>query len=258
MLEKLPARMGVLWVRQGFGLFRKQPGALLAVFFSSLFLTMASLVVPLLGTLLPTMLTPLFSIALLQACAEVDQGKRPMPGLVFTGFRKPARSHLLLLGVLYIFVWLVALAVLSWMDNGVFVKMVLRQIPMDDKLLEGSRGAILTASGIYLVAWLLTCFAAPLIYWQRQSLGKALFFSAYAVLRSFWAFLVGGITLFALQQICVSIPLLLIDSAALEATILLAVFITTVIVVHCMLYASYCRIFGTPPAQPEPEPKTAV
>ena len=258
MLEKLPARTGILWVRQGFGLFRQQPGALLALLFSGLFLSIAALIIPLLGPLMPTLLTPLFSMALLQGCAEIDQGKRPMPGLVFIGFRKPVRGPLMLLGVLYIFVWLIALAVLAWMDDGVFVKMVTRQIPMDEKLLEGSRGAILTAVGIYLMAWLMTCFAAPLIYWQRQSVGKALFFSAYAVLRSFWAFIAGGVTLFALHQIGITIPVLLFDSVALEATAIFTVFFLLVVLVHCMLYASYCRIFGTPPAQPEPAPKTAV
>ncbi|MFA9216498.1 MAG: BPSS1780 family membrane protein [Sphingomonadaceae bacterium] len=252
MLEKLPARTGILWVRQGFNLFRQQPGALLALLFSSIFLSIAALIIPLLGPLMPTLLTPLFSVALLQACAEIDQGRRPLPGLIFVGFRKPARAPLMLLGVLYIFVWLLALGVLSWMDDGVFVQMVMRQIPMDEKLLEGSRGAILTAVGIYLVMWLLTCLAAPLIYWQHQTIGKALFFSAYAVLRSFWAFIAGGVTLFALHQVGITIPVLLFDSVALEATAIFTVFFLLVILVHCMLYASYCRIFGQPPAPAVP------
>ena len=247
-MEKLPASMGWLWVRQGFALFKRQPAALLALLFSCLFLSMACLVVPLLGPLLPTLFAPLFSMALLQACAEIDQGKRPLPGLVFIGFRKPARRSLLGLGAMYIAIWVFALLVLTWMDNGVFMQMVTRQIPMDEKLLEGSRAAILTAVGIYLMSWLLSCFAAPLIYWQRQSLGKALFFSVFAVLRSFGAFVVAGIALFAIHQVGVTLPVLLFDSVALEATMIFAVFFMLVIAVHCMLYASYCRIFGAPQA----------
>jgi hypothetical protein len=247
-MEKLPASMGWLWVRQGFALFKRQPAALLALLFSCLFLSMACLVVPLLGPLLPTLFAPLFSMALLQACAEIDQGRRPLPGLVFIGFRKPARNSLLGLGAMYIVIWVFALLVLTWMDDGVFMQMVTRQIPMDEKLLEGSRAAILTAVGIYLFSWLFSCFAAPLIFWQRQSLGKALFFSVFAVLRSFWAFVVAGITLFAIHQVGVTLPVLLFDSVALEATMIFAVFFVLVIAVHCMLYASYCRIFGTPQA----------
>jgi len=247
-MEKLPASMGWLWVRQGFALFRRQPGALLALLFSCLFLSMACVIVPLLGPMLPTLFAPLFSMALLQGCAEVDQGKRPMPGLVFIGFRKPVRGPLMKLGAIYIAVWLFALLVLTWMDDGVFMQMVRGQIPMDEKVLEGSRMAILTAVGIYLFAWLLTCFAAPLIFWQRQPLGKALFFSGFAVFRSFWAFVTAGITLFAIHQVGITLPVLLFDSVALEAMLIFAVFFVLVIAVHCMLYASYCRIFGTPPA----------
>lgn len=245
-MEKLPASMGWLWVRQGFALFRREPAALLALLFSCLFLSMACLIVPLLGPVLPTLFAPIFSMALLQGCAEIDQGKRPMPGLVFIGFRKPVRGPLMALGAIYIGVWLFALLVLTWMDDGVFMQMVTRQIPIDDKALEGSRMAILTAVGIYLFAWMVTCFAAPLIFWQRQPLGKALFFSAFAVLRSFWAFVVAGITLFAIHQIGIALPVLLFDSGALELTMAFAVFFLLVITVHCMLYASYCRIFGPP------------
>ena len=110
-MEKLPASMGWLWVRQGFALFKRQPAALLALLFSCLFLSMACLVVPLLGPLLPTLFAPLFSMAMLQACAEIDQGKRPLPGLVFIGFRKPARRSLLGLGAMYIVIWVFALLV---------------------------------------------------------------------------------------------------------------------------------------------------
>ena len=247
-MEKLPASMGWLWVKQGFALFKRQPAALLALLFSCMFLSMACLIVPLLGPLLPTLFAPMFSMALLQGCAEIDQGRRPMPGLVFIGFRKPARTSLMGVGALYNVVWLFALLMLNWIDDGVFIQMMTRQIPMDEKLLEGSRAAILSAVGLYLFTWMVTSYAAPLIYWQRQSLGKALFFSVFAVLRSFWAYVVAGVALFAIFQVAVTVPVLLFESVALEATVIFFIMFLLMIALHCMLYVSYCRIFGAPQA----------
>jgi hypothetical protein len=249
-MDKLPASTGWHWVKQGFKLFRKQPGGLLALFFCCMFLSIVFLIVPLLGSVAPVVLAPIFSIALLQGCAHVDQGRRALPKLALIGFRKPARSALLGLGVLYLLVLLLAMTVLSWMDGGVLIKMATRQIPMDQSVLDDSRAAIFTASGIYLLGWLLSCLATPLIYWQKMSLFKALFFSVVTVVRGIKAFLTGGAILFVIYQIASAIPVLLFDSPQLEATSIFTVFLLLVVVVHCMLYASYCSIFGPPPELP--------
>ncbi|MES2348977.1 MAG: BPSS1780 family membrane protein [Pseudomonadota bacterium] len=246
-MSKLPARAGWHWVKQGMQVFRRQPGALMALFFCCMFLSLFSLLIPLIGGMAPILLAPMFSVALLQACADIDDGKRAMPSLVLSGFRKPARRPLLGLGVLYLLVMLLSLTVLSLMDGGVLVQMATRQIEMDQKLLEDSRSALFVSSGVYLAGWMLTCLAAPLIYWQKMTLAKALFFSVVTVCRDIKAFLAVAIVLFLMFQVCTAIPVLLFDSPQLEVASIFTIFLMMIVLMHCTLYASYRQIFGAPP-----------
>ncbi|GJI95231.1 hypothetical protein RugamoR57_19490 [Duganella caerulea] len=256
-MSRLPARTGWHWVKQAMQLFSKQPGALMALFFCCMFLSFFSLVVPLLGSVAPTLLAPMFTIALLQACADVDHDKRALPNLVFSGFRKPVRKPLLGLGVLYLLVMLLALAVLSWLDDGVLIKMATRQIPMDKDLLENSRSALFVSSGIYMLGWMLSSLAAPLIYWQKMTLAKALFFSVVTVCREFKAFLMAAVVLFLMFQLGAAVPVLLLDSAQLEVMVIFTIFLMMVVLMHCTLYACYRQIFGMPEASAPPATKPA-
>lgn len=251
-MTKLPARVGWHWVKQGLQVFRKQPGALMALFFSCMFLSLFSLFIPLVGGMAPLLMAPMFSVAMLQACADIDQGKRAMPGLVFSGFRKPARRPLLGLGVLYLLVMLLSLTVLSLLDGGVLVQMATRQIPMDQSMLEDSRSALFISSAVYMVGWMLTCLAAPLIFWQKMTLAKALFFSVVTVCRDIKAFVTVAVVLFVMFQICTAIPVLLFDSPQLEVTAIFTIFLLMIVLMHCTLYASYRQIFGPPQSAPEP------
>jgi hypothetical protein len=251
-MTKLPARAGWHWVKQGLLVFRKQPGALMALFFSCMFLSLFSLFIPLVGGMAPLLMAPMFSVAMLQACAEIDQGKRAMPGLVFSGFRKPARRPLLGLGLLYLLVMLLSLSVLSLLDGGVLVQMATRQIPMDQAMLEDSRSALFISSAVYMVGWMLTCLAAPLIFWQKMTLAKALFFSVVTVCRDIKAFVTVAVVLFVMFQICTAIPVLLFDSPQLEVTAIFTIFLMMIVLMHCTLYASYRQIFGPPQSAPEP------
>jgi hypothetical protein len=234
-MTKLPARAGWHWVKQGLQVFRKQPGALMALFFSCMFLSLFSLFIPLVGGMAPLLMAPMFSVAMLQACAEIDQGRRAMPGLVFSGFRKPARRPLLGLGVLYLLVMLLSLTVLSLLDGGVLVQMATRQIPMDQSMLEDSRSALFISSAVYMVGWMLTCLAAPLIFWQKMTLAKALFFSVVTVCRDIKAFVTVAVVLFVMFQICTAIPVLLFDSPQLEVAAIFTIFLMMIVLMHCTL-----------------------
>jgi len=249
-MDKLPARVGWVWVKQGLEVFRKQPGALMALFFCCMFLAMLSLFIPLVGGMAPLVMAPLFSVAMLQACADIDQGRRALPMLVTIGFRKPARKPLLLLGVLYLLVMLLSVLVLSLLDGGALMQMATRQIPMDQAVIENSRSALFISSAVYMMGWMLTCLAAPLIYWQKMALAKALFFSVVTVWRDLKAFITTAVVLFLMFQVLTAIPVLVFSSAQMEVTAIFTIFLMMIVLMHCTLYACYRQIFGTPEATP--------
>jgi hypothetical protein len=108
-MEKLPARTGWLWIRQGFDLFRKQPGAMSTLFLGYMLAMLGLGLLPFLGQILPVLLVPVFSMAFLQACLRIEHGERILPNLLLSGFRKPVFYPLLGLGALYLLTALLAI-----------------------------------------------------------------------------------------------------------------------------------------------------
>lgn len=246
-MEKLPASNGWLWVKQGFGLFRKQPGGLSTLFLGYMFCMLAISVVPFLGQVLPVVLVPVFSIAFMQACVRIEQGQRVLPNLLLSGFRKPAFPTLFALGLLYIIAAVIAIGASSLVDGGMLWQLVTGQIDSKAAAVKESNigAAILLTIALYVPAAMGFCFAAPLIYWQKMSLGKALFFSFFAVLRSLKAFAVFAATWFALSVVTSQI-LLMIFGAQLAVQLMVPVSVILTVIMHCSFYASYRQIFGAP------------
>mgnify|MGYP000247535743 CR=1 FL=1 len=120
-MNKLPAREGWNWVKQGFALFRKQPLGLAALFFGYVLVTLALGLVPLVGKLLSYILIPMFTVAFMQGCADAEQGKRVHPGLLLTGFRSPAFASLVQLGLVYMALAVLAIAASALIDGGVWL-----------------------------------------------------------------------------------------------------------------------------------------
>lgn len=253
-MEKFPARVGWHWVKQGLEVFRKQPGALMALFFSCMFVTLLGSLIPLLGAVLPALLAPIFSIALLQGCADIDHGKRALPNLLLSGFRKPARQPLLMLGLVYVGGMLVAMMVMRVLGADAMQQLVENQGKLDAQIFAGIRGAAIVAGLIYILGWMLTCLAAPLIYWQQMTLGKALFFSVVTVVRQIKAFATTAISLYVMCQVLSLLPLVLMAWPQLAFAAVFSVLLLMIVLMHCTLYAAYRQIFGTPPASPDLKP----
>jgi hypothetical protein len=247
-MEKLPAMTGWLWVKQGFGLFRKQPGGLSTLFLGYMFCMLLVSVVPLLGQVLPVILVPVFSVAFLQACQHIEQGQRVFPNLLLSGFRKPAFPMLFALGVLYIGMAVLAIGASALADGGVFWQLMTGQIDGQSAAVKESDigAAILLAIALYVPAAMGFCFAAPLIYWQNMSVGKAVFFSFFAVLRSFKAFVVFALTWFGISVLASQILLLVFGRSDLAMQVMVPLSVVLTVIMHCSFYASYRQIFGVP------------
>lgn len=249
-MDKLPARVGWIWVKQGMALFRKQPGALMALFFCCMFLSLVTMIVPLLGQIAPFVLTPIFSIALLEGCSQVDQGKRALPNLLLSGFRKPSRGPLLGLGALNLLMLVLALLVLYAMAGDTVLQLGGRTADIDPGEVDGLLGALFVSSTIYTAGWLLTCMAAPLIHWQKMALNKALFFSVVAVVRNIKPFATATVTLHVFYFLACKLAVLLLGQSQVAVAAIFTLLMITVVLMHCTLYASYRQVFGSPVPAP--------
>lgn len=251
-MSTIAASAGWDWIRQGFELFRKQPGGLFMLFLGYMLMVIVIGFIPLLGQFLPVILMPVFTAIFMQACAQIDQGKRVMPMLLVEGFRHPALGSLVLLGLLYIVVAAIALGASTLLDDGVFLKLVTGRLQPDAKEVMASNAgsAMLLAMLIYLPAMMGFWFAAPLIAWQRMGLGKALFYSFFAVLRSVKAFLLFMFSWFGIALLCTQLVFLVFGRSGIGMSLLTPLWMVLTIIVQCSLYASYRQIFGAPQEPP--------
>lgn len=256
MMDKLPAKTGWLWVREGFVLFRKQPAELSTLFFAYMFLMLALGIIPVVGQLMPIVLIPVFCMAFMQACAYVEKGRKVYPNLLLTGFRSPAVRTLLKLGLLYLLAAILAIGASSLIDDGIFWRAITGQITVDEATVRDSNMvlAMLFAAAVYIPAAMAFWFAAPLIAWQNMGVSKAVFYSFFAVCRSGKAFLVYGLTWAAINMILPAvistIVRAILGSSSAAIFVLLPISMMLTIIMYCSFYPTYTRLFGDPPDFP--------
>lgn len=187
---KLPARRGWLWPMAGFAIFRKNP-AMLSLLVVSYWMLVALLnVIPVVGSIAATLCIPAFSVSLMNACREIDQGRPVGPQLLFSGFRENLRA-LLILGGIYLGATITILGVSGMADGGLLMQMMLAGTPPPEEALASGEFLAAAQIALILLAPLMMAYwyAPMLAAWHGFSPSKALFFSFVASLRNWRAFL---------------------------------------------------------------------
>ena len=112
-------------------------------------------------------------------------------------------------------------------------------------------------------------FAALLVAWKEMAVGKALFYSFFAVARCAKAFIVYALAWMLmgviLPSILSTIVKLLFGSSLLSLMVLLPLSLILTAILYCSFYPSYVTIFGAPdeadagpmPMQADPETPAA-
>ncbi|UVW29448.1 BPSS1780 family membrane protein [Massilia sp. H6] len=247
-MNSLPAITGWLWLKQGAGLFRKQPAALTTLLFANILVSIGISAVPLLGPMVAVVLIPSFSMAFMKACLMIENGERVSPAVLLTGFRKPVVLDLCKVGLIYLGVSLLMALVTRFAVDPGFWEQVARQgreggqpqVAGSDVL------AMFAIFGLDVAALMALCFAAPLTYWQKMGPGKAVFYSFFAVVRSARVFIVLLLAWFAIFfGICMVVTLLLGTSNITRVVIMWLIFLF-ILLLQCAMYAGYRQIFGKP------------
>lgn len=253
-MSKIPASAGIAWIREGFAIFRKQPGGLMLLMLAYLVAGLILGIIPLLGQLLPMILAPVFTAVFVQACAAADRQQRLAPEMLRPIFKKPVFPRLAGLGTLM----LLALAMLALLFGSIVGGDAMRQLAEQQLQPEA-----MAANGNFGLAMLLMfllslpfsmamLFAAPLIFWQQMGVGKALFFSFFAVWRAVGAFLLYFLGWMVIVMVLSNVILLVLGKTLLGMAILQSLLMVLVMVFQCSMYAAYKAIFGEPALPSEP------
>jgi len=240
-LNIVPARTGLLWVRQGIRTFWKQPLALSGLFF--LFMAWVSLasIVPVVGNVIALVLLPAMTLGLMAATAEAEQGRFPMPGILLIAFRQGADKSkaMLFLGVLYAvgFVGVMGLSVL--IDGGLFAGVYLMGAPINaDKVNNPAfQNAMWVAMGLYIPLSMMFWHAPALLHWQAVPPVKSLFFSLVACWRNLGAFMVYTLSWFSVF-LGAGVTLLLVISLMGESDLAETVMMPLALLMAAMFFTS--------------------
>ena len=249
------AARGAIWLAEGWRLFRVAPLAWLALVFAYWLLMTVLSVLPFVGVVAASVLVPAFSVGFMAAARAAASGTPVALGLLFEGFRhRPARQ--MILGAVYFVCLGLVLGGSALVDDGALARLLLtgsrptEQAVQSDALLAAFGCAALLYAPVMMMFW----FAPPLAAWHPLDPAKALFFSFFACLMNWRAFIAYGIAtaLVALVLPFVVLSVLTLASGgALKVAALSLVFPLLLILMPTLFasfYASYRDVFEEPGA----------
>jgi len=246
----LPARRGWRWLSEGFLIFRKKQLMLSFLVIGYWILMLLVNSVPWIGQVAATVLIPVFSVSLMNACRLVAQDSPLPPQLLFSGFDRNPRT-LLMLGIIYLACSLGILGMTVLIDGGLLFQLVVFGSRPDEQVLLGGHFvlAIEVALALFVPVMMAYWYAPVLVAWHDLPAGKALFFSLVACLRNWRVFLVYSVALLIfgafLPGLVLGILSTMFASAGQEFATVLTVFVVLILLptLYASFYVSYRDVF---------------
>ncbi|MGQ0545215.1 MAG: BPSS1780 family membrane protein [Betaproteobacteria bacterium] len=247
----VPAAAGARWLAEGWRLFRVAPlGWLALVFAYWLLMTLASLL-PFIGTAAAAVLVPPFAVGFMAAARAASRGGAVELALLFEGFRHSLAAQLAL-GVVYFACLSLVLGASALVDDGALARWMATGARPEEAVLRSDAflAAFGTAAALYVPVMLMFWFAPPLAAWHSSGAAKALFFSFFACLLNWRAFLAYGAVTAAVALILpfAALSLLMLASGGTPRVQIMALVFPLLIVLMPTLfasfYASYRDVFG--------------
>lgn len=246
------AARGAWWLAEGWRLFSAAPlGWIAMVFAYWLIMTLVS-ILPLVGVAAASTLVPAFSVGFM-AAARAAARKGPVElALLFDGFRHHLRSQLVL-GAAYFACLALVLAATALADGGELAGWMLSGSRPEDEVLRSDAllAALAFAAALYTPVLMMFWFAPPLAAWHGSAPAKALFFSFFACLMNWRAFLAyAALT----AVIALALPLAVVSVVALASlsvpamSLVFPLLIVLLPTLFGSFYASYRDVFGAEPA----------
>ena len=205
--RSVAAGRGWDWIASGWELFKKQVGMWIALLILFLVVMAVISVIPVLGGIATTLLTPVFSAGLFVAAKAVDEGRSLEFGQLFAGFREPF-VKLLLVGAIYLGIALVIALVVGF-ATGVSILAIGAGTQPDiatPAALLAFALAVLIMLALLLPVIMAIWFASPLVAFHGRGAIEAMQESFLGCLKNIVPFLVYGVVIMVLGVLA-AIPL---------------------------------------------------
>ncbi len=252
------AAQGLAWIREGWRLVRVKPIVWMAMVFAYWMLMSLLGSVPYAGVACGLVLVPVFSMSFMNVARAAERGEKLEFSLLFSGFRRELPS-LLKLGGVYLGALVLVLAVTQFLDGGVLMRGMLLGQPIGGEALHGDalRHASLAAIFLTLPVMAAFWFAPMLVAWHGMASVKSIFYSFFAALANWRAFLAYGAGLAVLAGLLpglvIAVLVMVVEPASRLLPYLMAAFFALIVpVAYASFYASYRSVFPTQADAPLP------
>jgi hypothetical protein len=244
------------WLLRGWRLFKVSPAMWLPLVFAYWGVMTLVSFVPLLGIAAATILIPGFSVGFMAASRDCERRAGLQLRVLFEGFRGRWPVQVAL-GVAYLLLLAAVIAGTTLADGGALARWMITGRRPEDDVLQSDEffGALMLAAALYMPVMMLYWFAPVLGAWHSMGAGQALFYSFFASLLNWRAFL--GYAL-ATALVTMVVPflvlgaLLLFSGGQLRFATMALVFPMLVVLLPTLFasfYASYRDVFGADPAE---------
>ena len=245
----VPASRGARWLGEGWQMFRVAPLGWLALVFAYLFGTQVVALVPVLGVLVALMAVPGLTAGMMGAARAASRGSSVRLGMLLEGFRLGLRQQLVL-GAVYLACSIAVFAGMALADEGGVLRGALSgRVPAEPPQGDDWARAALVFALLYVPVMMMFWFAPVLAAWHAVGPGKALFFSFFACLLNWRAFLAYGavtaLAVVAFPLAALSLAVMLLGGAKLKlAALVLPLLVVVLPTLFASFYASYRDVFG--------------
>ena len=238
---------GARWFVDGWRLFRASPGLWLALVFAYWMILATVSLLPVVG-FAAWILHPAFSVGFMALSRSCEQRGKLEVALLFEGFRGRPGAQLLL-GCAYLGLLAALIGGTTLADGGSLARWMLTGRRPEPEQLQSPEfyTALLLAATLYLPIMMLYWFAPVLAAWHAMGPAQALFYSFFACLMNWRAFL-GYSCVAAIAT--VGIPFLLLGALMLASggqprfePVALALLMFLLPTLFASFYASYRDVF---------------
>lgn len=247
--RQLPAGRGFAWLGEGLQLWRRNPALLTFASFGYLLLLILVSVVPFIGQILASLLTPVLSLGVLNTCRAVDAGRKAGPDVLFSGFQQNLPALIVIGGINFAGVWLV-LGLTAIADGGTLLGLMTSGGKLEPEVATstGFTMALMIAIALSTPVMMAYWFAPLLAGWWQVPAPKAMFFSFFACLRNWRPFLAYSIALALFGAVLPGIVLGIIGTVSPTLATLLSVPLPLLLIpiVFASFYTNARDIFGEP------------
>lgn len=238
------AGRGWQWLAEGYALFRKNPVMWIALTVLLATLWAVSFVIPVLGPLLFNLLSPALFAGLMLGCRALETGEPLEIAHLFAGLKRHA-APLVTVGGVYLVGTVVVVGIVLVVAGGSDLPAVLSTQEADiEALREAARSmalAFAVGAVVYLPLLMLIWFAPMLVVFNGLAPVAAMRLSFTACVSNTAPFLVYGVAIL-LAWFVLSLPAAL---GTVGGLLVIALFVASIPVLICSVYASYQDIFGS-------------